>query len=196
MFINKVLVCVISLKSTGHGEGEFVRLQQGFKAEHVWRTKSLFSCVFYVLFRKRRKHFLALLSTRHHSEAGSPNVHSLKRVPKVGFIRVPSHQLCLSLCLQTVPHNEAGDTWCHPPAAQRSCTFMDIGRDKNNFVSVWEHLCWGCLRGHEQALESPILFCWGRVSVILPPVSSKMESVTALLSTLLLSSSVTSCAQH
>lgn len=56
-FINKVLICVISFKYKGNVGKECVRPHQAFKDEHVWKTKPWFSCIFYILFRKRREHF-------------------------------------------------------------------------------------------------------------------------------------------
>lgn len=127
---HKVLICVISFKST--------------EKENLWDSNkdlrlSMFeewtpplSCVFYIIFRKRKKHFWHCYLQGTTARLGVQMSPVCRGSPKWG---VPgSHSPALFLCLQTVPHNEIGDTWCHPPAAQSSCTF--IKRDKNNSVSV------------------------------------------------------------
>lgn len=142
MFINKVLVCVISLKSTGHGEGEFVRLQQGFKAEHVWRTKSLFSCVFYVLFRKRRKHFWHCYLQGTTVRLGVQMSTAWRGSPKWGLSGSPvtsSVYLCVSRLSHTMKPVTPGVTLLQHKGAAPSWTLEGT----RTILSLCESICVG-----------------------------------------------------
>lgn len=130
---HKVLICVISFKSTGQREGEFVRLQQGFKAERDWRANPPYYPVYFITSLERERNAFGTAIYKAPQQGWESKCPQCAEGPQSEVCQGP-HSPALFLCLQTVPHHEIGDTWCHPPAAQSSCTFTE--RDKNNSVSV------------------------------------------------------------
>lgn len=124
---------------------------------------------------------LALLSTRHHSETVQTST-VCRGSPKCGVKCSP-----LTSSVFVSPDCPTQWSWWHlvsPSCSTKQLHLHGHWKGQEQFCLCVRISVLGLL-GHEQALKSPILFCWGRFSVILTLViwikcgAGQMEGVTS-----------------